>query len=209
MKRILVFSVLFLLTIGIVGFSLPAASQAADMKSYLMEKYGWTINLPEKSNWDITCPEGRDALPKQDGRTRFNWVCQRLGLFRLTIVWRLVKPAVLEEDVIKGYVGKYSYNKACNTEKIPSAVDPEGVFVNCALVINGNDRHMAFYHFQAKMSLIPGGFTLVDSYQNKVENLGFTIHANGGVNPDSGIGGKLKELIAAIQAPTIQAAKQQ
>ena len=119
MKKLLVLSVFALL----VGLSLVSAVNAAEMKEFLSSNYGWTIEGDVK---DITCPEGREFLPKEGG-SRFNWVCNHKAPWTLfEIVWRVPKGEVIEQRVNKNFAGKYDYTQACQTEKLPSAVDSEG-----------------------------------------------------------------------------------
>jgi len=169
-------------------------AHAAEMKSFLLENYGWTIDLSKHEKhwysfyWDLDCDSDRIALPKKGKKTSFNWVCrQKDPAYWTVIIWRLpsVNTARIEEMVFKDFSEGYSCSSDCKTQVLPSAVDPEGLIKDCRLSICGDVRYAAFYHFKK---------TLSDNTM-----LGFTIYVRNGPSQSSDVGEKLRELVSAMQ----------
>jgi hypothetical protein len=202
MKKMFVLSVFALL----VGFCLvsaaPAQAAYVEMGPFLLEHYGWTIDLSlqkalfSSSNfsWDIACDSSRQTLPKE-GKT-YGWVCrQKNTVFWTTILWLVpgTNPTPFEEEIFESMAGDQyrTYKVTCTT------TEGAGTYKDCDVKLTNGTFYVSFYYFETKL---PTG-----------DPLGFILYVKNASlqGSDKRVKDKLRELVSAIRpAPsTIHAAK--
>lgn len=179
---------------------------AVEMKPFLLENYGWTIDLGNKEknlfgfSWNISCTRNGQILPREGVNVfRFPVCTQKDRTFWTVILWRtnMVAPEAIEKTVYNAMSDGLGHGKIlCREEPQPSLVNEKGVVRDCAVPLQHGTFYVSFYHFDIPM---PAGGSFVDQNGEKEKTLGFTIWVQNAGNIDNGVKDKIRELISAIK----------
>lgn len=179
------------------------SAQSAEMKPFLLEHYGWTIDIKQGGRfdfWNIECSATTQLLPKDGVNVFKNWVCRQKDKEYWTVsLWRVpsVKSTAIEAMVYRTMSEGLGYGKVtCREEVFPSAADPKGVINDCEVPLQHGTFYVSFYHFNIPM---PEGSTFVDNDGKKPETLGFTIWVQNAGISNPAVKGRLRELVSAIR----------
>jgi hypothetical protein len=185
MKKLTLF---FAVVVAIV--SLSSLVRAAEVKPFLIGKFGWTIEIGknEKSIFSVSweCEPERAEL---SGKS-YNWVCrQKDSTYWSVILIRAIStdPKKVENAVFKGFTGgRYEpLSINCREEIVSSPADENGIVRDCSVDIRTNPSKnqiffFSFYHFEK-------------------DGLGFTIYVqNGRKIPDPTVNDTLRRIISTI-----------
>lgn len=183
-----------------------SAVSAVEVKPFLLENYGWTIDLGSKEknlfgfSWNINCTKSGQVFPKEGVNVfRFPVCVQKDRTFWTVILWRtnMVAPEAIEKTVYNAMSDGLGYGKiVCREELKPSFVNERGVVRDCAVPLQHGTFYVSFYHFDI---LMPAGGSFVDQNGEKEKTLGFTIWVQNAGNIDSGVKDKMRELVSAIK----------
>lgn len=179
---------------------------AVEVKPFLLENYGWTIDLggKEKSffgfSWDIKCTKKGQVLPREGVNVfRFPVCTQKDRTFWTVVLWRtkMVTPEAVENMVYDAMSDGLGYGKiVCREELQPSLVNEKGVVRDCAVPLQHGTFYASFYHFEIPM---PAGGSFSSNDGVKEKTLGFTVWVQNAGNIDNGVKDKIRELISSIK----------
>ena len=185
MKKLLIFFVV----VAVLGLLiLPSPSRAIDAGAFLLEHYGWTMDVKQGGLFSISwgCDPSSAAL---NGKP-YTWVCEKpeKGDWAAVVIRALTtEPRVVEENLFKIFSSKRYDPVAvhCKEEVFPSAADQKGIIRDCEVEIRLADTtkifYFSFYHFG-------------------VGDLGFTIYIrNGNGIPDPSVKDRIRKIAASIR----------
>lgn len=183
-----------------------SVASAVEMKPFLLDNYGFTIDLREQErsffgfSWDLKCSAKNQVLPREGVNTfRFPVCIQKDRTYWTVVLWRtqMVTPEAVEKVVYNAMSDGLGYGKIkCREEAAPSAVNEKGVIRDCEVPLQHGTFFVSFYHFDIPM---PPGGSFVDSDGKQEKTLGFTIWVQNAGNIDSTVKDKIRELVSAIQ----------
>ncbi len=187
-------------------FAIWSVASAVEMKTFLLDNYGWTIDLGEqersffKFSWDLKCSAKNQVLPKEGINTFRVPVCvQKDKTYWTVVLWRTqtVAPGAIEKVVYKTMSDGLGHGKiACREEVVPSVVNEKGIIRDCEVPLQHGTFFVSFYHFDIPM---PDGGSFVDEDGKHEKTLGFTIWVQNAGNIDPAVKDKIRELISAIR----------